>query len=131
MSLCSLFQPIGLVSAYHAFHHLAMKSRTAIPRYDAQASPVMANSGYTNPARWRFEWVTRSPSARAAWRYLRFFPRASAEMLLGIGAAPRWSNLRLKIPEKFLECSGEFSTTPLVATKLQKYIPLIVVELGP
>ena len=58
-------------------------------------------------------------------------PRASAEMLLGIGAAPRWSNLRLKIPEKFLECSGEFSTTPLVATKLQKFIPLIVVELGP
>ncbi len=67
----------------------------------------------------------------ATWRYLGFSPRASAEMLLGIGAAPRWSNLRLKIREKFLECRGEFSATPLVAAKLQKYVPLIVVKLDP
>ena len=67
----------------------------------------------------------------ATWRYLGFLPRANAEMLLGIGAAPRWSNLRLKIREKFLECRGEFSATPLVAAKLQKYVPLIVVKLGP
>ena len=50
---------------------------------------------------------------------------------LGRTAEDDCQNLRLKIREKFLECSGEFSTTPLVAAKLQKYIPLIVVELGP
>ena len=52
-------------------------------------------------------------------------------MLPGIGAAPHWSNLRLKIRAKFLECRGEFSATTLVTSKLQKYVALIVVELGP
>ena len=86
--------------------------------------------GYTNPARCDFNGL----DVRCV-RSVTVYRIGPSRERLNVGFKPvllvAGRNLQLKIREKFLECSGEFSPTPLVAAKLQKYVPLIVVELGP